>query len=72
LSEQFRSRVDPINDVDVVYVVDLETWVFRTLEYSYMCRLLYFAVLCYLYGCCEFVCRFILFIFSEFVLYQCI
>jgi len=55
---------------DVVNVVDPETWVFRRFEYSHIshiCRHKYSAVLCYWHGCCEFVHRFILFVFSEFV-----
>jgi len=38
---------DPINDVCVVSVADLETWVFRRLEYSHICGHMYFGVLCY-------------------------
>jgi len=47
LFDQLRSSADPINDFDAVHVADPETWVFRRLEYSHMCRLLYFVVLCY-------------------------
>ncbi|AES75797.1 hypothetical protein MTR_6g059740 [Medicago truncatula] len=47
LSDQLRSSANPINDFGVVNVAYLERWVFRRLEYSHMCRLLYFAVLCY-------------------------
>jgi len=47
LSDQLRSSANPINDFDVVHVADPETWVLRRLKYSHMCRLLYFAVLCY-------------------------
>jgi hypothetical protein len=40
---------------------------------SQICRLIQYVVLCYQHGCCEFVYRFILFVFSnfEFVLHQC-
>jgi len=47
LSDQFRFSAHPINDFSIVYVVDQKTWVFRRLEYSHMCKLLYFVVLCY-------------------------
>jgi hypothetical protein len=71
LLDQLWSSADPINDFDVIHVADLEIWLFRRFKYSHMCRHLYFAVLCYQHGYCEFVHRFILFVFSEFALYQC-
>ncbi|AET00560.1 hypothetical protein MTR_5g093400 [Medicago truncatula] len=39
LSDQLRSSVDQINDFGVFNVADPETWVFRKLKYSHMCRL---------------------------------
>ncbi|AES63097.1 transmembrane protein, putative [Medicago truncatula] len=39
LSDQLRSSADQINDFGVVNVANLETWVFRKLNYSRMCRL---------------------------------
>ncbi|AES62361.1 hypothetical protein MTR_1g098840 [Medicago truncatula] len=39
LSDQLRSSADQINDFGVVNVADPETWVFRRLKYSHMCRL---------------------------------
>ncbi|AES66118.1 hypothetical protein MTR_2g062720 [Medicago truncatula] len=39
LSDQLRSSADQINDFGVVNVADPETWAFRRLKYSHMCRL---------------------------------
>ena len=50
LLDQLRSSAVPINDFGVVNAAELETWVFQRLKYSHICRLLYFAVLCYSHG----------------------
>jgi len=39
LSDQFRSSANQINDFGVINVADPETWEFRRLKYSHMCRL---------------------------------
>ncbi|KEH40709.1 hypothetical protein MTR_1g033640 [Medicago truncatula] len=39
LSDQLRSSADKKNDFGVVNVANPETWVFRRLKYSHMCRL---------------------------------
>jgi len=47
LSNQFRLSTNPIKDFSVIHVTDPDTWIFWRLEYSHLCRLLYFVVLCY-------------------------
>jgi len=47
-----------------VNVADPEAWVFRWLTfYHIICR--HFADVCYKFGCCEFVRRFTLYVFSD-------
>jgi len=47
LSDQLRFGAKSFNDFGVVNIAYSETSVFRRLEYSHMCRLFYFVVLCY-------------------------
>jgi len=72
LLDQFQSNVDLINCFNVINVTDSDAWLLRTLEYSRICRFIYFVVICHWHRCFEYDSRFILFVFNEFVWYQCI
>jgi hypothetical protein len=67
LSYQHRSGADPTLTSPMLQI---QRWIFWILEYSHMCKPLYFAVLCYKHGCCDLVRRFILFVFRKFALYK--
>jgi len=47
LSDQLRPSAGSINDLDVVNVANMKTWLFQKLEYYHIYRFLYFDILCY-------------------------
>ncbi|KEH30056.1 hypothetical protein MtrunA17_Chr4g0029481 [Medicago truncatula] len=56
--------------IKYIFITNSEIWLFQTTEYSHICRLMYFTILGYEHECYEFVRKFIIFVFSEFVLYR--